>query len=93
MGNDPFKTRQDVFHGLDLVEGARAETLAQGDQRGAGDARPFLQVWFRCANVYQRVYRERDGNGYRAVCGKCGKTMNFVIGPGGTTQRVFEVSC
>jgi hypothetical protein len=88
MATGPFKPQQDVYRGLDLVEGAR---MAAAD--ADAQARPFLQVWFRCANIYQRVYRSPDGTGYRAVCGKCGKAMNFVVAPGGTSKRVFEVSC
>jgi hypothetical protein len=89
MANRPIKPLQDEYRGLDLIEGARAAASV----RPGAAATPFLQVWFRCANVYQRVHRSPDGSGYRAVCGKCGKAMNFVVGPGGTSKRVFEVSC
>ena len=61
---------------------------------GTSDAcRPFLQVWFRCAAAYQRVYRNRQGTGYSARCPKCGRAVNFRVGPGGTEQRTFEVNC
>ncbi|HYE62903.1 MAG TPA: hypothetical protein VD997_12980 [Phycisphaerales bacterium] len=48
---------------------------------------------FRCANAYLRVYRSADGQRYLARCPKCGKDVRFVVGPGGTEQRQFEVSC
>lgn len=55
--------------------------------------RPFLQVYFVCSNAYQRVYRSADQKRYLARCPKCGREMNFQVGPGGTDQRVFKVSC
>lgn len=62
---------------------------------GAGSprARPWIQVWFRCANQYQRVFRHQDGTGYTARCGSCGKCLRFRTAPGGTQQRRFEVDC
>jgi len=55
--------------------------------------RPFLQVMFRCANAYLRVYRSADAQRYLARCPKCGKEVRFQVGEGGTSQRQFEVSC
>ncbi|MFN7337630.1 MAG: hypothetical protein ACK5SZ_00630 [bacterium] len=53
-------------------------------------------MWFECAGVYQRVFRTVLGDGasfYLARCSKCGKTMRFEVGPEGTQQRTFRVSC
>lgn len=55
--------------------------------------RPFLRLYFRCANVYQRAYRSPDGTQYTARCPKCGQTMRFAVGPGGTSERFFQVTC
>jgi phage terminase large subunit GpA-like protein len=55
--------------------------------------RPFLQVYFACSNSYQRVYRSADNSRYLARCPKCGKEMRFQVGPGGSDQRAFRVSC
>ena len=55
--------------------------------------RPFLQVYFVCANSYQRVFRSADNKRYLARCPKCGKEMRFQVGEGGTAQRTFQVSC
>ncbi|MFN9992104.1 MAG: hypothetical protein ACK54H_02070 [Phycisphaerales bacterium] len=58
--------------------------------------RSSIQVWFECAGVYQRVFRTVLGDGasfYLARCSKCGKTMRFEVGPEGTQQRTFRVSC
>ena len=79
MDSEQSLTNQD---GLDVTEG-----------RGGGAARPFLSVLFRCANSYLRVYRSADGKRYLARCPKCGKDVRFQVGEGGTSQRVFEVSC
>lgn len=69
--------------------------IIEGDQQppAAGGARPFLQVYFRCANFYQRVYRNAAGTHYVARCPRCGKTVRFQVGPGGTAKRRFEVHC
>ena len=58
-----------------------------------GTKRPFLQIFFRCANTYMRVYRNASGDAYNARCAKCGKAVNFRVGEGGTDTRVFEVNC
>lgn len=58
--------------------------------------RPSIQVWFECAGVYQRVFRTVLGGGdsfYLARCSICGKSMRFEVGPEGTSQRTFRVSC
>jgi len=84
---------------LDVVEGElrpSAGNAAAGGVAGGGNAgvaRPYLQVLFRCANQYLRVYRSADGSGYLARCPKCAKCMNFRVGPGGSGQRFFEVGC
>lgn len=73
---------------LDVTEG-----LGDALSRGRDAGRPWIQVWFACAGVYQRVFRSVDGSRYVARCAKCGKTMNFRVGEGGTNRRLFEVRC
>ncbi len=68
---------------LDIVAG----------EQPAAKGRPFLQVYFVCANSYLRVYRSADEKRYLARCPKCGKEMRFQVGEGGTEQRMFQVSC
>lgn len=67
---------------LDVVEEARSP-------------RPFLMISFRCraGDSYQRVYRSLDGSHYLARCPKCGKSVRFVVGDGGTGARSFVVEC
>jgi hypothetical protein len=55
--------------------------------------RPWLGVRFVCAGAYQRVYRGGDGAGYLACCPRCGRTVRFAVGPGGTDQRFFDLTC
>lgn len=81
------------MHGrIDILVG---ETPEPGGSAGGGRAvgRPSIQVWFACAGAYLRVFRAVDGSKYQARCPKCGKEVRFLVGPGGTSQRVFEVRC
>lgn len=59
----------------------------------AGQPRPFLSLWFRCSGQYARAYRQRDGSCYIGHCPKCAQAVRFPIGPGGTGERSFTVSC
>ncbi|MBL8757552.1 MAG: hypothetical protein JNK35_03875 [Phycisphaerae bacterium] len=53
----------------------------------------YLRLWFTCSGVYGRAYLNASGTGYQARCPKCGKEVRFRIGPGGTSDRFFEVRC
>ena len=68
---------------------------AGGAGQGGGGltGRPWLSLWFRCSNTYVRAYRNGAGTGYMGRCPRCAKTIRFMVGPGGTSQRAFEVSC
>jgi hypothetical protein len=57
----------------------------------AGSSRPFLSVQFECCNVYQRIYRDADGQHYTGRCPRCGKPIRFKVGEGGTNSRSFIV--
>ncbi len=70
---------------MDQQGTSRAEPPATG--------RPFLQLTFRCANAYLRVYRSADGAQYLGRCPRCGESVRFVVGEGGTGQRSFVVDC
>ena len=73
---------------MDLTEGP-----VRSSQHPVRQRRPFLQVLFRCANLYARVYRNAAGDAYEARCPKCGRQARFRVGEGGTDARVFEVNC
>jgi hypothetical protein len=55
------------------------------------EGRPFLSVLFACCSVYQRVYRNADATAYVGRCPRCGKSVRFEIGPGGSDSRQFVV--
>lgn len=59
----------------------------------AGEARPFLRLWFACVNQYGRAYQTPDRSAYVGRCPKCAKSIRFAIAPGGTSERSFRVSC
>jgi hypothetical protein len=68
--------------------------LVDGQQTAWTPAgRPWLGVRFLCSGAYQRVYRNPAGTAYIATCPRCGRSVRFDVGPGGTSQRFFEVSC
>ena len=58
---------------------------------GEGATRPFLSVHFACCNIYLRLYRAPGAAEYTGRCPRCGKSVRFPIGQGGTTARTFRV--
>lgn len=55
-----------------------------------GQRRPWLSVWFRCCSAYGRIYRNASGSKYEGNCPRCGARVRALIGPGGTSRRMFE---
>jgi len=53
--------------------------------------RPYLQIFFDCCQVYQRVYRNRSGEAYAGRCPRCLRIIRFKIAPHGTSARGFIV--
>jgi hypothetical protein len=76
-----------------MVPGAGEDDGAASAAMPGGAGRPFLRIWFGCANQYQRAYKHADGSQYSARCPKCGQMVRFPVGPGGTNERFFEVRC
>ncbi|MHC4107599.1 MAG: hypothetical protein ACYSXF_09145 [Planctomycetota bacterium] len=57
---------------------------------GKGSQRRFLSVWYRCCHVYGRMYRNAEETAYVGRCPGCGAPVRALIGPDGTTRRVFR---
>lgn len=78
----------------DVVEiGGRIVGSGASARVGEATARPYLRLWFKCAQQYQRAYKSADGSAYSARCVKCMQMVRFPVGPGGTSERSFDVSC
>lgn len=67
--------------------------LAPADGEPQRSPQPALSVFYRCANAYQKVFRSVQGDRYDGRCPKCGRSVRFVVGAGGVSQRTFEVDC
>ncbi|MGD9688476.1 MAG: hypothetical protein AB7K52_04080 [Phycisphaerales bacterium] len=78
---------------VDLTVGSRREMPVDGESGEPRAGRRYLRLYFRCANQYTRAYLNREGTGYQGRCPSCGKCMNFRIGPGGSKERFFGLSC
>jgi len=52
----------------------------------------YLGIHFACCSVYARIYVSRTGDQYVGNCPRCGRRIEFQIGPGGTDNRFFSVS-
>jgi len=61
-----------------------------GEAASGGPRKPFLSVWYRCCHTYGRLTRTADGTRYTGACPRCGARVEAMIGPGGTTRRIFE---
>ncbi len=72
--------------------GAEGAASGPGDGAASG-SRPTIGVYFACANRYVRVTRNAAGDGYLARCPVCAKTMAVRVGRGGSSQRMFQVTC
>jgi hypothetical protein len=68
-----------------------AGVSSAGGAAASPQTRPFLSVQFACCSVYQRVYRDPAGQHYRGRCPRCGKSVTFAVGEGGTSTRFFVV--
>jgi hypothetical protein len=49
----------------------------------------FLGIYFKCCNVYSRIYKNKAGTAYEGVCPGCGRHAFVAIGEHGTRSRFF----
>lgn len=72
------------------IEGLR--NLESEDERNSneGRRRKFLSVWYQCCHTYGRMIRNASGTKYIGHCPRCGARVEALIGPGGTSQRIFK---
>jgi len=63
----------------------------QSQESPPANRRPFVGVHFACCNVYLRIYRGADEKTYRGRCPRCGRSIEFVEGPGGDDARHYVV--
>lgn len=78
-----------------LPQHQRGPGQAPGQTQGQipGESKPYLRIYFKCANQYVRVYRRPEDPEYVARCPTCGQQKRFRVGRSGTAQRFFELSC
>ena len=62
-------------------------------KQAPSERRAWLGIYFKCANVYRRIFKTEDGKAYRGLCPRCGQCLKIPVGRGGTSERVFEASC
>lgn len=70
-----------------------SQPLPKGPGETQASPKPYLRIYFKCANQYVRVYRRPEDPEYMARCPTCGLTKRFRVGRTGTAQRFFELSC
>lgn len=58
---------------------------------GTDSASRYLGIHFACCSVYARIYVNRTKSSYVGHCPRCGRRVEFQIGPGGTDSRFFSV--
>jgi len=53
------------------------------------EGRKYIGMYFKCCNVYTRIYKSRLGDRYVGFCPKCGAKVQLMIGAGGVNDRFF----
>jgi len=93
--SDPARDHPDPIRatpqGVSLDVIAQEPAAAPPADPDAG--RPFIGVYFACAHQYVRVLRDVRRTEYLARCPSCGKTKRFQVGPGGSSRRLFQLTC
>lgn len=78
---------------VEMERGEKREPAEYGEtgprETQSREARPFLGVFFRCCQVYQRIYRHPDGTRYAGFCPRCTRPLEVKVGAEGSSQRLF----
>ncbi len=53
------------------------------------ELRKFLSVYWKCCNVYSRIYKNAEATAYEGACPRCRSPVRAPVGEGGTTRRMF----
>lgn len=75
---------------LDFYEYGGLGDAASRSRKSKTSPKPWLMVYFRCCHTYGRLTRNRQQTMYIGRCPRCGAAVRARIGPGGTSQRMFE---
>lgn len=52
--------------------------------------RSFISIFFRCCQVYQRIYINKDKTAYVGWCPRCCSKVEVLVGPDGVQTRFFS---
>lgn len=72
------------------IQGLPVHEPDAAERRKANSPRPWLGIMFRCCHAYGRIYKTPAGDRYEGFCPRCGARVKALVGPGGTTRRLFE---
>mgnify|MGYP006290913605 CR=1 FL=1 len=54
------------------------------------EPRPYIGMYFKCCNVYRRVYLNAQGTAFVGHCPRCGARTEIRVGPGGSSSRFWS---
>ncbi len=83
-------TGPDYIVDIDGLKPAEDENSGTGARNRTLKGRPWLAVYWKCCQVYSRIYRNKKGDAYEGRCPKCNRFVRAAIGPDGTDARFFE---